>query len=926
MFPAPDPLAESDHVLSVKVIDNVRIPSFSELEILAQVKGDGGNNCYMLESNLQNLDLLVARAVVTPGNVVPVRLLNPTGKLITLYSGASVAVLSEVVDIVDNPSEEHNVMEDTVKVSAVGGDKERPLIEEMLMELVKETSLTGQHQDLLLTLLLDYSDIFARSKDELGRTDLLQHEIVTNGAAPIRQRFRRLSPEKRAEMRAMLNDMLQENLISPSKSPWAAPIVLVNKKDGTSRFCVDYRRMNAVTRKDAYPLPRVDDILETLAGSQLFSTLDLASGYWQVEVKSEDREKTAFITSEGLYEFNVLPFGLCNGPATFQRLMNILLAGIQWHDCLVYLDDIIVLGRSFDEHLKNLAKVFQRLREANLKLQVKKCVFGRETVKFLGHIISSAGIATDPEKIARVAQWPVPLNKSELQQFLGFVNYYRRFIKDCASVSKPLYQLTELNRHFKWTDQCQESFMRLRKALVSAPILAFPDCSRMFILDTDASNQGIGAVLSQEHDDGLEHVVAYASRALSKAERKYSVTRKELLAVVSFLHHFRPYLLGRRFKLRTDHSSLLWLRNFKEPEGQLARWLEQLEEYDFDTEHRQGRLHGNADALSRLADCEGDVSTNSVMSTVANTSFLPIYSSQDIRAKQLQDQFVGPFLRAKENGDQAPSDKTGPRWHKMVQLWDQLFVKDGALYRQCRVADDSSSVIQLVVPDSLKEEVMYGVHEGIGGGHLGVEKSVAKLKERFYWPGHYNDIKSWCANCGNCIAWKTTPPHRRAPLQPVRVGYPMEMVAVDILGPFPKNENGNCYILVAEDYFTKWLEAWAIPNQEAKTIAQKLLEEMFLRFSLPNRLHSDQGRQFEGKLIGELCRLLQVEKTRTTPYHPQGDGLVERANRTILNMLATVVKNHKDWESHLRATCMAYNTSIQSTMPLVMSRIIRTDS
>ena len=399
VFPARDPSAESGHVLSVKVIDNVRIPSFSELEILAQVRGDGGNNCYMLESNLQNSDLLVARAVVTPGDVVPVRLLNPTGKSITLYSGASVAVLSEVVDIGDNPSEEHNVMENMVKVSAVGGDKERPLIEEMLMELVKETSLSGQHQDLLLTLLLDYSDIFARSKDELGRTDLLQHEIITDGTAPIRQRFRRLSPEKRAEMRAMLNDMLKENLISPSKSPWAAPIVLVNKKDGISQFCVDYRRINAVTRKDAYPLPRVDDILETLAGSQLFSTLDLASGYWQVEVKPEDREKTAFITSEGLYEFNVLPFGLCNGLATFQHLMNILLAAIQWHDCLVYLDDIIVLGRSFDEHLKNLAKIFQRLREANLKLQVKKCVFGRETVKFLGHIISSAGIATDPERL-----------------------------------------------------------------------------------------------------------------------------------------------------------------------------------------------------------------------------------------------------------------------------------------------------------------------------------------------------------------------------------------------------------------------------------------------------------------------------------------------------------------------------------------------
>lgn len=910
-------LPKTGHLLTVKVVENVRVPSFSELEIMARVKDcvNSTNGCYLLESNLQNSDMLVARAVVTEGEFVPVRLLNPTGESIILYSGCSLAKLSEVNMVIDM-SEVSDVAEDTVPVATVGGDECCIPLEEVLADLVKDTSLPDHQQDLLLMLLVDYSDVFARSKSELGRTNVLQHEIVTDGATPIRQRFRRLSPDRRAEMRKLLNDMLQKNVISPPKSPWAAPIVLVKKRDGTSRFCVDYRQINAVTRKDAYPLPRVDDILETLAGSQIFSTLDLASGYWQVEVKPEDREKTAFVTSEGLFEFNVLPFGLCNGPATFQRLMNILLTGIQWQDCLVYLDDIIVLGKTFENHLANLARIFQRLRDANLKLQMKKCVFGKNTVKFLGHVISPTGIATDPDKIAKVADWPVPLNKQELQQFLGFVNYYRRFVKDCASVSKPLYQLTEHNRPFKWTDQCRESFLTLRRALVTAPVLVFPDCSRVFILDTDASNQGIGAVLSQKLDDGLEHVVSYASRALSKAERRYSVTRKELLAVVTFLRHFRPYLLGRRFKLRTDHSSLLWLRSFKEPEGQLARWLEQLEEYDFEIIHRQGKLHGNADALSRLPQTAGEcgMSSNSVVSTVATMALRPVYSFQDIRSKQLQDDLVGPFLRSKERNDQPPSASGGPRWRKMVQLYDQLCVKNGVLYRQVNNGSEhSSSIFQLVVPELQKEEVMYGIHEGIGGGHLGVEKSVAKLKERFYWPGHYTDVKKWCANCSSCLARKTAPPHPRAPLQPIRVTHPLEIVAVDIMGPFPVNENGNSYILVAEDYFTKWLEAWAIPNQEAKTVAQKLLEEMFLRFSLPDRLHSDQGRQFEGKLIEELCKLLQVEKSHTTPYHPQGDGLVERANRTILDMLATVVKNHKDWESHLRATCMAYNTSIQST-------------
>ena len=535
-------LHEPDHVFLVKVVDNVRVPSYSEMEIMAKVKGCtlSQGSYYVLENNLHNSEVIVARALVTPDEFVPVRLLNPTDKPIVIYSGANVAIMSEISEVKSD---------DFVSVSAISQQDCNHALEEVFQELVKHTYLSSHQQDLLLALLLEYSDVFAISKDQLGRTDVLQHEIVTENVSPIRQKFRRMSPHMRAEMRVLLNDMLQKDIISPSKSPWASPIVLVKKKDGTSRFCVDYRQINAVTRKDAYPLPRVDDTLETLAGSQLFSTLDLISGYWQVEVKPEDREKIAFVTSEGLYEFNVLPFGLCNGPATFQRLMNILLAGIQWHNCLVYINDIIVLGRTFDEHLKNLAQVFQRLRDANLRLQVWKCQFCRDTVKFLGHVISPAGITTDPEKIAKVLNWPTPVNKQEIQQFMGLVNYYRRFIKNCSEVSKPLSQLTERNRPFKWTVQCQESFEALRRALASAPVLVFPDFSQTFIVDTDASNHGIGAVLSQTPDIGgdQEQVVAYASRTLTKSERRYSTTRKELLAVITFFTAFQILFIGTTF-------------------------------------------------------------------------------------------------------------------------------------------------------------------------------------------------------------------------------------------------------------------------------------------------------------------------------------------------------------------------------------------
>ena len=445
-------------------------------------------------------------------------------------------------------------------------------------------------------------------------------------------------------MRSQVDEMLGADIIEPSDSPWSSPVVLVAGPDGSQRFCVDYRALTSVTKRDLYPLPRCDDIMESLSGVQWFSHLDLLRGYWQIDVAEKDREKMGFATLDGLYQFRKLSFGLTNAPACFKRAMHLILRGLCWSDCLVYLDDIIVFGRTLQEHRERLSLVLSRLTEAGLKINPKKCKLLCEQVVVLGHVVSGKGISTDPKKIRVIKEWPVPADESQLRAFLGTAGYYRQFVPNYAHIASPLHRACQKGDRFRWTAECTEAFLHIKRKLTNAPILAFPQLDVPFILDSDASDSGLGAVLSQVQC-GKEREIAYAARALSKAERNYSTTRKELLVLVWGTEHFETLLYGRRFLVRTDHSALQWLRNFKNLRGQVARWLERLSDFDFEVEHRPGQLHGNADGLSRFPWDEGALEKIERDTTLIQSVNMGPLSRESIRAAQNQDPFLSQVVK-----------------------------------------------------------------------------------------------------------------------------------------------------------------------------------------------------------------------------------------------------------------------------------------
>ena len=800
-------------------------------------------------------------------------------------------------------------------------------------------------------LLSRYSDVFSTTRNDLGRFSEIQHRIETLDEIPTREKLRRTPLKFQHEEEKTLNDMLDAGVIVPSTSDWASAPVLVRKKSGEVRYTVDFRKLNAKTRKDAYPLPLINECTDMLSGSVWFHTLDLNAGYWQIEIDPRDRHKSAFLTKYGLYEHVRMAQGLCNAPATFQRVMNLVLRGMIWNQVLVYLDDVIVLGRDQRSGLDNLHEVLERLRQHSLKLKAKKCtLFGTE-VTFLGRKVSKDGVAVTNDNIQSVIDWPRPHNALELSKFLGFINYHRDFIPGLAGIAKSLYPLTKQKSVFNWSDDCEVAFTKLKQVITTTPVLSFPNSHDKFTLDTDASDSAIGAALYQEQMGKLRPI-AFTSVTLTPEQRRYCTTRKELLAIVMFTRHFRHYLLGQEFIVRTDHSSLAWLFRFREIHGQLGRWLEELSQYHMTIQHRSGDRHSNADGMSRIPpstpECDCYVAGRELSSLPcggciyckrlhtqwskfetevdyviplavrgldANISDSPLiegYTPRELKGMQADDPELHVLVKWIESGS-APSDaELMLQGHCTKSLWRNkslLLLREGVLYYRW-VDSDTAKTPKLIVPYKMREKVLQMYHDHRIGGHWGIKKTMSNMSRSFYWPTMRRDTDLYVKTCGTCQRNKPRPKLRTG-LQHYQAGLPGERVHIDFLGPFPVSESGNRFVMVMVDQFTKWVELAPLPDQTAATTANSFFEQWVSRFGTPIYVHTDQGSNFTSDLFLELCRLLQVVKTRTTPYRPSSNGQVERINRSILSFVRCFLEdNARGWDKYLPALGMSLRATL----------------
>ena len=779
----------------------------------------------------------------------------------------------------------------------------------LLGSVIVDKALTDKQRTQLRELLLKFEGVMAFDKSQLGICSDIEHIIDTTETRPIQQKYRWLPAHKRAAVNEQVAEWLRLGVIRECRSQWSSPVVIVQKKSldengrPEMRLCIDMRKLNEVTKKDAYPLPNVRDCLDAFGKSKFFTSLDLNSGYLQVRVREQDQEKTAFVTQDGLYCFQFMPFGLKSAPMTFQRAMDYHLSGLKWNTVIVYLDDCVVFSDTFESHLAKLEAVLTRIKESGMTISPKKCSFAMRSVKFLGHIVSETGIATDPDTVEAVERFPPPQTVRDVRAFLGLAGFYRLYVENFSLVAQPLSNLTRPSVGFMWGKDQQSAFDYLKKRLMSAPILIHFCNSLPTELRCDGSKIGIGSQLLQRID-GKPHAVRYDSRLLKDAEKNYFITEIECLAVIHATNKCEKFLLGIFFTIISDHASLQWVGTKDGLPHRLHRWALHLMKFDYQVIYKSGQVMRDVDCLSRKPVGPPRNEPCNLEKHCLKTGLVKDgqeLTDEEIAEIQKQDRFFGQIYAQISEG------------LENARLQAKYTLVNGVLMRTPRSKEGVNLLI--CVPYKLELYILFAYHDCMfSGGHLGSKKAKAKIMDRFYWPNMSRDIEWYVRTCSDCQSRKHPLLPKAGLMVPIVYDEPFQCVSIDFLGPMTASSKGNRYIITATDMFTKWAEARAIRSENKRTAADFFIEQIVTKHGTPKRILSDRGSQFRAQFSEYLFKRLGTQQVMTTSYHPQCNGLVEKFNQTLSNMLSMYVSaNQRDWCGAVHAVTFAYNTSVNAT-------------
>ena len=821
-----------------------------------------------------------------------------------------------------------------------------------------------QHRQALQPLLFRYRELFDTTYHNIAKTPI-HHVIKTIPHIPPASRSYP-QPDKEEPMFKIIQEFLHAGLITKSHSPYAAPALLVKKTDNSFRLVVDYKKLNLITIKDSSPLPNMEETIRKLGqGYKYFSKFDLKSGFYQIPISNIDKEKTAFITPFGLYQFNVLPMGLKNSPPTFQKAMNETLQSCRQFS-FVYLDDIVVFSRSPEEHLSHLDQVFSALQSKQFVLNPPKCEIMVSSINYLGHTINETTITPLGEKIQAILNVKEPDTLARANKFIGALSWYRKFIPNFADLAAPIHAVTNLTkknrRKFKWNYDQSQAFHKIKELLISTPLfLHFPDNQRPLILTTDASDFAIGGVLQQEINGELKNLY-YHSQVLTPCERRYSTIEKEALAIYKCFNRMRPYLLGRTIIVKTDHCPLCNIMTKNVRNSRVERITHLLQEYNIDQIiHVNGRDNCLPDYLSRypkdqddeLFDIDYGIGSKNTLSSflshqdnLANAMVLRPRNKQAVSAKATTtvDAFVSADTEEDSNiihdnpddslipitfsSNRFDTDKLqqeqqrDPEIQKIIRQLNQpnqlpFIFKDNLLWKLTIRSSHSKTKHEVIyVPLSMVKSLLYACHnDPMTGGHFSLDRTYAKLKNHYWWPNMKSSISNHIQSCLPCQQHNISRRKRYGQLHPISPpDGPFMLVGIDFCGPLPRSPRENQYVLVITDYFTRYITAIALPNCTAETTAYTLFNDYFCKFGIPGTILSDQGRHFQNHLMQNIEKLIGYNHIFSTPYHPQTNGVVERFNSTFVTQIAKLHdEQYNNWDDYLQAVVFAYNSGIHRT-------------